>query len=79
MSMHFENGRWEGVGRHKQNRESNGEKQERGERQKGRRTTGNEGVTSAAFHAILGQSEKTGKATWWAQNRILLKMSSSVK
>lgn len=27
----------------------------------------------AAFHAILGQSEKMGKATWWAQNSILLK------
>lgn len=67
---------WGGISK---TEKATGEKQERGERQKGRRTTGNEGVTSAAFHAILGQSEKTGKATWWAQNRILLKMSSNVK
>lgn len=67
---------WGGISK---TEKATGEKQERGERQKGLRTTGNEGVTSAAFHAILGQSEKTGKATWWAQNRILLKMSSNVK
>lgn len=48
-------------------------------RGKGEKSTGNKEGHQAAFHAILGQKEKMGKATWWAQNRILLKMCSNVK
>lgn len=48
-------------------------------RGKGGKTTGNEEGHRAAFHATLGQKEKIGKATWWAQNRIMVRMCSNVK
>lgn len=72
------------MGGHKQNWESKRDKWEKGEeRQREREKQQETGEWhQAAFHAILGQSEKMGKATWWAQNRILLKcpqMSNKIR